>query len=173
MKSIRNIFLIGLMGAGKTAIGRALARIADKAFYDADHEIEARTGVRIPIIFDIEGEKGFRLREEAIIQSLVQRDNIVLATGGGAILSENNRQALRKHGLVIYLYASLDDLWERTCYDKNRPLLQTENPQQQLANLFAERDTLYHHVADIVIDTTGKHVQNIAHTLWQKLKTSA
>lgn len=170
MKSIHNIFLIGLMGAGKTTIGRSLARITHKHFYDADHELEARTGVRIPVIFDIEGEVGFRQREEEVIHALAQQHNIVLATGGGAILSEKNRRVLQAHGLVVYLYAHLEDLWARTRHDKNRPLLQTENPKNRLEALFTERDPLYQEVADVVIDTSGHHVHKIAYALWEALK---
>jgi shikimate kinase len=166
-----NIFLIGLMGAGKTTIGRSLARLTHKHFYDADQELEARTGVRIPIIFEIEGEVGFRRREKNIIAILAQKQNIVLATGGGAVLRESNRQVLKAHGLIVYLYANLEDLWTRTKGDKNRPLLQTDHPKQRLATLFAERHPLYQDIADIVIDTTGQHVHAIAHLLWEKLKT--
>jgi shikimate kinase len=170
MKFPHNIFLIGLMGAGKTTIGRSLARLTHKHFYDADHELEARTGVRIPTIFEIEGEAGFRQREKDIIYTLAQKQNIVLATGGGAILRESNRRVLQKHGLIVYLYANLEDLWARTKSDKNRPLLQTENPKQRLEALFAERHPLYQEIADVIIDTSGQHVHMIAHLLWEKLK---
>lgn len=170
MKSPHNIFLIGLMGAGKTTIGRSLARIAHKSFYDTDHELEVRTGVRIPTIFEIEGEAGFRLREEEIISTLAQQKNIVLATGGGAVLSEKNRHVLQAQGLIVYLYSGLENLWARTRNDKNRPLLQTEQPKERLAELFMHRDPLYQQIADLVVDTSGQHVHIIAHKLWEKLK---
>ena len=120
-----NIFLVGLMGAGKTTIGKLLAKRLKKTFLDTDHEIEQRTGVKIPLIFELEGEAGFRDRETALIRELTQRQDIVLATGGGAVLREENRNALVQCGTVVYLNAKIDDLWQRTQHDKNRPLLQT------------------------------------------------
>lgn len=172
MNSANNIFLIGLMGAGKTTVGRQLARLLHKQFYDSDHEIEARTGVSIRTIFDIEGEVGFRKREEAIIAALVQQSNIVLATGGGAILSEATRRILKINGLVVYLYAHVEDLWARTRQDKSRPLLQTENPEGRLEALFAERDPLYQEVADVVINTHHQHGTTIAQALSKSLYLS-
>lgn len=141
------------MGAGKTSVGRLLAKRLDKAFYDSDHVIEERTGVRIPVIFEIEGEAGFRARESTVIDELTRLDNIVLATGGGAVLSEQNRAALRARGTVVYLRASVDELWHRTRQDRNRPLLQTADPRARLAELLAQRDPLYREVAHIVMDT--------------------
>ncbi len=155
------------MGAGKTTIGRTLARITHKQFYDADHELEKRTGVRISTIFDIEGESKFRQREQEVIHALAQQRNVVLATGGGAILREANRRILKANGLIVYLYADLEDLWRRTKNDKNRPLLQAEQPKKRLETLFAERNPLYQEIADIVMDTSGQHVQMIAHNLWE------
>src|SRR5699024_10865399 len=114
------VFLVGMMGAGKTTIGRALARALDWEFVDLDHELEARCGVRVADIFDIEGEQGFRKRESALLQECTQRSGIVLATGGGAVLSEQNRQALRSRGLVVYLRANLDELYRRVSCDRNR-----------------------------------------------------
>lgn len=172
MNSTNNIFLIGLMGAGKTTIGRHLARVMHKQFYDSDHEIEARTGVSVRTIFDIEGESGFRKREEAVVASLVRQHNIILATGGGVILSENNRRALKANGLIVYLYAGLDELWARTRQDKNRPLLQTVDPKSRLQALFTERDPLYRDVADIVINTRHQHGNVIAQTLARSLSIS-
>src|ERR1700749_2914941 len=119
----RNLILVGLMGAGKTTIGRLLAKHFERSFIDSDHEIEARTGVRIPVIFELEGEAGFRARESQVLAELVQRESIVLATGGGAVLSKDNRELLRENGLVIYLRAQPTDLWHRTQHDRNRPLL--------------------------------------------------
>ena len=127
-----NIFLVGLMGAGKTTVGRALARETGKTFYDSDHEVEARTGVRIATIFEIEGEARFRAREHETITDLVQLDNVILATGGGVVLNPDNRRLLAENGTVVYLRAAIDDLLARTQNDKSRPLLQTANPRAKL-----------------------------------------
>lgn len=164
-----NIFLVGLMGAGKTSVGKLLARRLGKSFYDSDHEIERTTGVRIPVIFEIEGEAGFRARESRVLADLVQQPNIVLATGGGAVLADENRRVLSQHGTVVYLRASPHDLYQRTRHDRNRPLLQTENPLAKLASLFAERDALYREVADVIVDTGNQSVSSLAHRLEQKL----
>lgn len=156
--SPQNIFLVGLMGAGKTSVGRMLAKRMNKDFYDADAEIERTTGVKIPVIFDIEGESGFRAREEKVIEKLTALHDIVLATGGGAVLSPANRERLRKHGHVIYLRAAPEDLWRRTRRDRNRPLLQTANPLAKLKELHAQRDPFYSEVADLVVDTGAQSV---------------
>ncbi|MCW3480054.1 shikimate kinase AroK [Neisseriaceae bacterium JH1-16] len=169
MELAGNFFLVGLMGAGKTTVGRALARRAGKTFYDSDHEIEARTGVRIATIFDIEGETRFRDREVSVIADLVQMNNIVLATGGGAVLRPETRRNLQSHGTVIYLRANIDDLLARTQHDKNRPLLQTADPRAKLAALFAERDPLYCEVADLIVDTTQQNVTHLVARLEQQL----
>jgi shikimate kinase len=153
MKDRTNIFLVGLMGAGKTTVGRQLAKVLHKTFYDADHEIERRTGVNIPLIFEIEGETGFRKREEAVIEELTGLDNIVLATGGGAVLSPANRSHLKNRGMVIYLHGQPDHLHQRTRRDKNRPLLQTDDPRARLKALYVQRDPLYREVADWVEET--------------------
>ena len=158
------------MGAGKTTIGRQLAAALHLEFVDSDHEIEARTGVDIPTIFDIEGEEGFRKREAAMIDELTQRDGIVLATGGGAVLREENRQHLANRGLVVYLYATLDRLLERTHRDKNRPLLQTEDPRARLTALIETRDPLYREVADIIYDTGADSVGQAARDLVQLVR---
>lgn len=165
-----NIFLVGLMGAGKTTVGRLLAKHLHKTFYDSDCEIERRTGVNIPLIFDIEGEGGFRNREKAVIDDLSQKQGIVLATGGGAVLSPENREYLKNRGTVIYLRANVEDLWQRTRHDRNRPLLQTADPHAKLAQLFEQRDPLYLEVADIVMDTSKQSVQSLVHSLEEKLK---
>ncbi len=154
----QNIFLVGLMGAGKTSVGRMLAKRVNKEFFDADAEIERSTGVRIPVIFDIEGESGFRAREEKVIERLTAMQGIVLATGGGAVLSPVNRARLRTHGHVIYLRAAPEDLWRRTRRDRSRPLLQTANPLAKLKELHAQRDPLYSEVADLVVDTGSQSV---------------
>jgi len=165
----KNIFLVGLMGAGKTSVGKMLARRLNKAFYDSDQEIERGTGVRIPLIFEIEGEAGFRERESKLLAELVQEENIVLATGGGAVISEKNRSALAQHGTVVYLHATAKDLWVRTRHDKNRPLLQTDNPMGKLQELFILRDPLYREIADIVIDTGSQSLSSLVRQLEQKL----
>lgn len=164
-----NIFLVGLMGAGKTSVGKVLARRFDKTFYDSDQEIERSTGVKIPLIFEIEGESGFRDRESKLLAELVRRKNIVLATGGGAVLSEQNRRLLADHGTVVYLRAAVSDLWQRTRHDKNRPLLQTEDPPARLQELFEQRDPLYREIADIIIDTGNQSLGSLAHRIEQKL----
>ena len=148
-----NLFLVGLMGAGKTTLGRQLARRLDKPFVDADHELEARLGVPIPTIFELEGEAGFRDREEAIIDELTQRVNIVLATGGGAVTREGSRAKLRSNGTVLYLHASPEMLWQRLRNARHRPMLHTADPQGRLAELYALRDPLYREVADHVVES--------------------
>jgi shikimate kinase len=160
-----NLILVGMMGSGKTTMGRALARHLGKTFVDSDEEIIKRTGVTIPHIFDVEGEAGFRLRESAAIGDLVGRDNMVLATGGGAVLAEQSRAKLQQNGIVIYLKASVHDLWQRTRHDRNRPLLQTGDPYAKLTELFHQRDPLYLQVADIVA-ISGKQS---AHALMLRL----
>lgn len=169
MNKQNNIFLVGPMGAGKTTIGKQLAAAKNLDFYDSDHEIEARTGVTIPHIFDIEGEEGFRRREEDMIDELTQKQNIVLATGGGAVIREINRQRLKSRGTVIYLYADIEQLLERTSRDKNRPLLQTDNPRQKLEELMATRDPLYREVADLIINTEEQVVGSVVNHILQKL----
>lgn len=148
-----NIFLVGLMGAGKTSVGKLLAKRLSMRFLDSDHEIEARTGVKIPVIFEIEGEAGFRAREAAIIDELTRLDGVVLATGGGAVLDPANRAALHSRGTVIYLRANVDELWNRTRHDRSRPLLQTADPRARLADLLLIRDPLYREAAHVIADT--------------------
>jgi shikimate kinase len=157
-----NVFLVGPMGAGKTTIGRQLSEILRLEFVDSDHEIEARTGANIPWIFDVEGEEGFRLREESVIDLLTRRQNIVLATGGGAILRESNRTHLRERGVVVYLYTPVSVQLERTARDRNRPLLQTANPRQRLTDLMSVRDPLYRETAHIFMPTEGGSARDVA-----------
>jgi shikimate kinase len=165
-----SIFLVGLMGAGKTSVGRSLAKRMHKSFYDMDHEIERATGVKIPLIFEIEGEAGFRMRESRALAELVRHKDIVLATGGGVVLSEHNRELLSEHGTVIYLRAAPRDLWQRTRHDRNRPLLQTDNPLAKLQELFEQRDPLYREIADVVVDTGSQSVGLLTHKLELRLK---
>lgn len=164
-----NIFLVGLMGAGKTTVGKLLAKRLGKAFFDCDQEIERATGVRVPVIFEIEGEDGFRTREAKMLAELASRREIVLATGGGAVLSAANRKLLADNGVVVYLRAATADLWRRTRHDKNRPLLKTADPLSKLEELFAERDPIYRDIADIIIDTGNQSLGSLAHKLEHKL----
>ena len=149
------------MGAGKTTVGRLLAKNLGAVFYDTDQEIEKRTGVRVPVIFEMEGEGGFRKREIGMIDELSQMQNIVLATGGGAVIAPENREHLKSRGIVIYLRASVQDLYIRTRFDRNRPLLQNPNAQAKLQELFAARDPLYREVATYIVDTGNQPVMNI------------
>lgn len=164
-----NIFLVGMMGAGKTTVGKLLAQQLGKTFIDSDEEIQQRTGVTIPHIFDVEGEAGFRQREAGVIQDLVRRDNLVLATGGGAVLSEQSRDALRANGIVVYLKSTVMDLWQRTRHDRNRPLLQTADPRARLKELYEMRDPLYTQVADLVMPTGKQSVHSLVLQLQQDL----
>jgi 3-dehydroquinate synthase len=168
-----NIILVGMMGAGKTTVGKLLAKQFGKTFIDSDEEIQRRTGVTIPHIFDVEGEAGFRVRESGVIQELLKQDNIVLATGGGAILSGQNRPMMKQNGVVVYLKSSVYDLWQRTRHDHNRPLLQTDNPRAKLQELHDLRDPLYTETADIIIHTGKQSVQILLARLQQKLEEIA
>lgn len=165
----KNLYLVGLMGAGKTTVGRLLAKHYGCAFHDSDHEIEARTGVKIPVIFEIEGEAGFRKREEGVIADLTALNGIVLGTGGGAILSALNRRNLAEKGLVIYLRGTPEHLYERTRHDRSRPLLQTDNPLEKLRELYRVRDPLYREIADIVVDTGRQSVSGMTRMLMGKI----
>nr|WP_267877453.1 bifunctional shikimate kinase/3-dehydroquinate synthase AroKB [Massilia sp. PDC64] len=167
-----NIFLVGLMGAGKTTIGRLLARRLDMTFIDSDHEIEARTGATIPWIFEIEGEASFRRREADVIRELTAQNGIVLATGGGAVLNPASRALLAERGTVIYLRASVSSILARTAHDKNRPLLQTADPRKKLEDLTAQREPLYREIADMVIDTGRPNVQSMVQTILDQLEAN-
>ncbi|WP_456380304.1 shikimate kinase AroK [Thiolapillus sp.] len=155
------IFLVGPMGAGKTTIGRQLAQSLGLEFEDTDQEIQRRTGVDIPTIFEYEGEDGFRRREMKAIADMVEQDNVVLATGGGAVTRQENRRLLAARGYVIYLSCSPEQQFERTYKDKNRPLLQTEDPLGMLKSLDQERDPQYREIADLVVSTEGRSAQAV------------
>jgi shikimate kinase len=170
MGNFHNICLVGMMGAGKTTVGRQLAKRLGRRFVDADHEIEARTGVRIPTIFEIEGEAGFRRREAEAIDALTREHGLVLATGGGAVLDPSNRRRLKESGLVVYLRVLPLLLYERTRHDRNRPLLQVADPLATLEELFAQRDPLYREVADVVIDTSSGGVGSLVRRVEQELR---
>jgi shikimate kinase len=169
MKRAGNLYLVGMMGAGKTTVGRLLARRLKLRFVDSDHEIEHRCGVKVPLIFDIEGEAGFRARETQTLAELTSAEGIVLATGGGTVLADENRRRLAARGTVIYLRATPEDLYERVRQDRNRPLLATPDPLGRLRELYVQRDPLYHEVADVVIDTGRQTVQALARTLADQL----
>ena len=164
------IFLVGMMGAGKTTIGKSLARALQRDFLDLDHELEARCGVKIPVIFEIEGESGFRKRERQVLNECTVRPGIVLATGGGAILATENRQALRGRGIVVYLRATVEELFRRTSRDRNRPLLATADPKTTLRNLLEMREPLYQEVADLIMDTGTVSVAVLVGQLIEQLK---
>ena len=168
-KQTENIYLVGLMGAGKTTIGRSLAKRLDLTFIDTDKEIEARTGVSIPTIFEIEGEDGFRKRESQIIAELAAQRGYVIATGGGGILRAENRANMRTSGFVIYLNVPPRTLWERTRHDRNRPLLQVADPLLKLNELFAIRDPLYREVASLVVDGGRMNPQGVLQFLLKEI----
>lgn len=159
------VFLVGMMGAGKTTIGRSLARVLGREFLDLDHEIEARCGVRVAHIFDIEGEEGFRRREQSVLEECSARPDVVLATGGGAVLAAENRHCLKSRGVVVYLRATPEDLYRRVARDRSRPLLQTADPQARIRELVVAREPLYEEVADIVFDTGSVPVQQVVRAL--------
>jgi shikimate kinase len=169
MSTQNRIFLVGLMGAGKSTIGRLLARDFALDFVDSDHEIEARNGVPIATIFELEGEPGFRARERKVISELTQRDRIVLATGGGAVIDPDNRRDLGARGLVIYLHARPESLFMRLRNDRSRPLLQTGDPRSKLMRLYRERDPWYREVADLVVETGRQSASKLARQIVAQL----
>ncbi|WP_081609325.1 shikimate kinase AroK [Zestomonas thermotolerans] len=166
---MRNLILVGPMGAGKSTIGRLLAKELKLPFKDSDKEIEQRTGADIPWIFDVEGEQGFREREHAVIAELCGADGLVLATGGGAVLREDNRRALRAGGRVIYLHTSVEQQIERTARDRNRPLLRTADPGKVLRDLMAVRDPLYREIADLVIETDTRPPRMVVQEILERV----
>lgn len=164
------IFLVGMMGAGKTTLGRQLARHLRRDFLDVDHELEARCGVPVATIFDIEGEEGFRRRETIALDACSRLPSIVLATGGGAILAEENRQFLNQRGTVVYLRSSAAELYRRLRSDKTRPLLQSADPQQRIIDLVKQREPLYEQTADIIFETGSAPVHVAVKQLLNVLK---
>lgn len=166
----RGVFLIGMMGAGKTSVGRLLAQRLGRRFVDADQEIEARCGVSIPVIFEIEGEAGFRQRERAMIDELTRLPGIVLATGGGAVLAPESRDRLRSRGRVVYLRASAEDIWQRTRRDRGRPLLATADPRGRIAELLAQREPLYAQTAHLVFDSSQDSLKSTVARLAEALE---
>jgi shikimate kinase len=165
MNTARNVFLVGPMGAGKSAVGRQLAKMLHLAFVDSDQEIETRTGVDIPFIFEKEGEEGFRRREASVIDELSARAGIVLATGGGAIMDDASRNRLGARGYVVYLRTSVDQQLARTRRGRQRPLLETTDPRATLDALLARREPLYLEIADLVVNTDGRKVRSVANEI--------
>ncbi|MEE1676322.1 shikimate kinase AroK [Agarivorans sp. B2Z047] len=169
MAEKRNIFLVGPMGAGKSTIGRHLAQQLHLQFYDTDQEIERRTGADIAWVFDVEGEAGFRVREEGVIDDLSQLQGIVLATGGGSVISKENRNHLSARGIVVYLETTIDKQFARTQRDKRRPLLQTDEPREVLENLAEERNPMYSDVADYTVKTDDQSAKAVANQIIELL----
>jgi shikimate kinase len=169
----RNVFLIGPMGSGKSAVGKRLARLLAAPFFDSDHEIESRTGVDIPLIFEKEGEAGFREREREVIADLTAREPIILSTGGGAVLRPENREHLRTRGAVVYLETSVEQQAARVRRGHNRPLLANEDPQIKLQQLMLVREPLYREIADVVVCTDGCRVQDVAQQIMRELTSGA
>ncbi len=171
MMRAQNIFIVGPMGAGKSTVGRQLAETLSYTFKDSDQEIQRRTGVDIPTIFEFEGETGFRARERQVIEELVSEERIVLATGGGVILSAENRQDLAARGVVIYLHCSPEQQYARTARDRNRPLLDTEDPLAKLRELMEEREPLYRQVADMVVSTEKRGTSSVVKEISRRLES--
>lgn len=170
MQDLPNLFLVGPMGAGKSTIGRLLAAELSREFYDSDHEIQRRCGADIPWIFDVEGEAGFREREQQMIEELTGKEAVVLATGGGAVLREANRRMLRERGTVIYLYTTVEQQLRRTAKDRNRPLLQNGNPEEILRTMFTKRDPLYRATSDLVVRTDRRGPRSVANEIVRRVK---
>ena len=166
------ICLVGMMGAGKTTVGRDLARRLGRRFVDIDQEVVARTGVQIPVIFEIEGEDGFRKRETQVLSELLGTPGVVIATGGGIVLAEENRALLREHAFVVLIEVSPEVLWERTRRDRNRPLLQVENPRQRIRELHAQRAPLYREVANLVMSGGRGSAHAMARNIERELRQS-
>ena len=169
MKHPQNLFLVGPMGAGKSAVGRQLARLLHLDFVDSDEEVESRTGVDIPFIFEKEGEAGFRRREATVIDDLSQQEGIVLATGGGAIMDPQNRNHLGARGFVVYLRTSVDQQLSRTRKGRERPLLRNDDPRAVLEALMATREPLYREIADLTVDTDSRKVRDVVNEIIDRL----
>lgn len=170
MKHPKNIFLVGPMGAGKSAVGRQLARTLHLSFVDSDDEVEARTGVDIPFIFEKEGEEGFRKREAAAIDDLTKVDGVVLATGGGAIINAGSRSRLGGRGFVVYLYTSVEQQLARTTKGRERPLLESGDDRRKILDeLLEQRDPLYREIADLVVETDGRKVHSVANEIVEQI----
>ena len=169
MLAKRNIFLIGPMGSGKSAVGRHLARLFRLSFHDSDADIEAKTGVDVAFIFEKEGEAGFRLRERESIDRLTRLEGVVIATGGGAVIHPDNRRALAERGVVVYLETSVDQQLERTRHGKHRPLLNDTDPKTKLGELMQQRALLYREIADLTVSTDGRRVQLVAEEIYREL----
>jgi shikimate kinase len=169
MTKPQNIFLVGPMGAGKSAVGRQLAKMLHMSFIDSDDEIEARTGVDIPFIFEKEGEAGFRKREAAVIEDLSSRDGIVLATGGGAVVDPESRNHLGARGFVVYLHTTIAQQLARTRRGRERPLLESGDREAILAELMELRDPMYREIADMVVETDGRKVRMVAEEILERL----
>ena len=170
MLSKRNIFLIGPMGSGKSAVGRHLARLLRLSFHDSDADIEAKTGVDVAFIFEKEGEEGFRVRERESIDRLTRLEGVVIATGGGAVIHPDNRRALAERGMVVYLETSVDQQLERTRHGKHRPLLNDTDPKMKLSELMRQRALLYLEIADLTVSTDGRRVQLVAEEIYRELQ---
>ena len=169
--NLNNIVLIGPMGSGKTTVGRSLSKKLGIDFYDSDHEITDKTGVSIDHIFDVEGEEGFRKRESDVLKDLCSQDNIIIATGGGAVISEENRIEISKTGSVIYLLSSVDQILRRTSKSKTRPLLEkSKNKRKTISDIINARDPLYREIATITVDTNGKKLNEVINEILVQLK---
>ena len=167
-----NIYLVGMMGAGKTTLGKALAQKMGHEFLDTDRLLVERTGVPVATIFEIEGEPGFRRRESAVLAEVARREGCVVATGGGIVLSEDNRRLMRESGTVVYLRARLENLWERTRHDTSRPLLATANPRATLESLLEQREPLYREAAHIVVDTGSQSSGTLVNRVLSSLQAA-
>lgn len=170
MPTPNNIYLVGMPGAGKTTVARQLAKKMQRRFVDADHELEASTGVGIPLIFEIEGESGFRDRETKVLAGIAQQSGLVVATGGGAVLRPENREILRRSGTVVYLHVAPALLHRRMRNDNKRPLLQVKDRQEKLNQLFLQREPIYREIADLVVDGLGGSVSSLVRDLELKLR---
>ena len=170
-QTLPNIYLVGPMGAGKTTVGRHLAELLGRDFIDSDHEIERKTGATIPWIFEKEGEVGFRLRETNVLNELTSRSSLVVATGGGAVTQPDNRKFLNQRGIVVYLYTPVELQLQRTYRDKNRPLLQVDDPEQKLRDLLSARDPLYREIAHYIIETNQGAARELAQKILQLISS--